>query len=293
MLDNMRSLFSSKVKIKLSLPDIKYGHLKPREDSFIIEDNIFGVADGITRDPISPVDFDNLSMKKLLKNYPRPSGAKMAADCFCKSFVDYIKSHTINNQTAVNAFKFANIEIEKLNKRYNPQIDYLVNDFYACVACGGIINKSILYWSSIGDAEIKVCDKKGNFKFESPNGVASFLKHVKINPQEWGKPKRRREIRSQFRNNPNKKKNGRLVAYGALTGEKNAEYFIYSGKVNLSKGDLIIFYTDGFSQTIKNKQFLKLINQKNVKKLLTLDKILSKQNYQKYGEERTLIIVLE
>ena len=272
---------SSKVKIKLSLPDANYGHLKPQEDSFMIKDNIFCVADGITRDPISPIDFDKLSMEELLKNYPSSSGAKMAADCFCKSFIDYIKSHTTSNQMSVKAFKFANTKIEKLNRKCNPHIDYLVNDFYACVACGGVIDKSILYWSSIGDAEIKIFDQNGNLKFGSPNGVTSFLNYAKTNPQDWGKPERRREVRSQFRNNPNKSINGQLVAYGALTGEKNAEYFIKSGEVDLSKGDLITFYTDGFAQTIKNKQFIELVYKNNLSELLALDKILSKQNYRK------------
>ena len=279
-------------KIKISLLDANYGHLKPQEDSFMIEDNIFCVADGITRDPISPIDFGNLSMEELLKKYPSPSGAKMAADCFCKSFVEYIKSHTTDNEITRNAFKFANAKIEKLNKKYNPRVDYLVNDFYACVACGGIIDKNILYWSSIGDAEIKVFDQNGNLKFGSPNGLASFLNYVKINPQDWGRSERRKEVRSQFRNNPNKNINGQLVAYGALTGEKNAEYFIKSGVVNLSKGDLIAVYTDGFAQTIKNKQFIELIYKNNLSELLALDKILSKQNYRKYGKERTLVAIL-
>ena len=77
-----------------SLPDIKYSHLKPHEDSYQIGGNNFCLADGITRDPSSPIDFGDLTMTELLKNYPKPSPAKMAADCFCESVTGSLKGRT-------------------------------------------------------------------------------------------------------------------------------------------------------------------------------------------------------
>lgn len=43
--------------IGFTLANNKYGHLMPEEDSFLYKDDIFCVADGITRDPTSPLDY--------------------------------------------------------------------------------------------------------------------------------------------------------------------------------------------------------------------------------------------
>jgi len=114
----------------ISTRDHKYGKLKPAEDSFLCQKNIFCVADGITRDPTTPIDFGNLSKEELLKNYPNPSPAKIAADLCCQSFIKYCQK----NPDPKSALVFANEKIKELNHKKNPYPDYLVNDFWACTA---------------------------------------------------------------------------------------------------------------------------------------------------------------
>ncbi|AKM82509.1 TPA: hypothetical protein DD449_01845 [Candidatus Berkelbacteria bacterium] len=275
----------------LYLHDVKYGNLKPQEDSYGTRDNIFCIADGITRDPKSPSDFNDLPIIQLLKNYPSPSPAKMAADCFCKSFLDFTNNKVIDKNTVKSAFSSANEKIAELNKKYNPNPDYLVNDFYACVASGGLIYDGKLFWASIGDCQVMIIDKTGKIKFESPNGLEDFLHYTQSHKEKWSDPKRRKEIRRQYRNNPNKVIDGKLVSYGALTGEKNAEPFIKSGFKNLDPSDFILFYSDGFAQALGDLHFRNSLVSTNREKLLELDGKMAQGDYEKYGKERTLVLI--
>ena len=101
----------------------------PPEDSMLIKERIFCVADGITRDPISPKDFTNLSTEESLNKYPNPSGARFAADIFCESFVKSLNKKVPTIKAIRNAFIYGNKKINELNKKHIKKVDYLVNDF--------------------------------------------------------------------------------------------------------------------------------------------------------------------
>lgn len=276
----------------ITLPNTKYGHLMPIEDAFIVKDKVFCVADGITRDPVSPIDFGNLSQEQLLKNYPNPSGATMAAKLFCKEFSEF----TGKEKSIKESFIYANNAISDLNKKHINKVDYLVNDFYACVASAGIIRENKLYWGQIGDCGIIIFDKEGKVKFKTENGLASFLEYINGKEELWGKPKRRKLIRSQFRNNPKQIIDGEVVSYGALTGEKAAEFFMKFGVVDLEEGDLIVFYSDGFEYLVKQPSFFQSLykeKETEVKKsFLSFDKSRSQKDNYKFGHERTLIATI-
>lgn len=276
--------------LQITIPDSKYGHTKPGEDSFMVKDNVFAVADGITRDPLKPLDFSGISIEELSKNYPNPSPAKMAADTFCQSVTEYLGGHDLINE----AFVFANDKIFELNKTYNPKPDYLVNDFYACVASAGIIKENQLHWGCVGDSGVAVFDANGNIKFQSPDGLKNFFAYIHQHSGDFNKPERRKFIRSQFRNNREMIKDGKVVGYGALTGEAEAEFFFQFGKVDLEPNDLIVFYSDGFADTLKEPSFndalLKSFDDKNV--LIDFDSALAAKDYKKFGHERSLIAVL-
>ena len=274
-----------------SLPDIKYGHLKPHEDSYQIWGNIFCLADGITRDPLCPIDFGDLTMTELLKNYPNPSPAKMAADCFCKSVTGSLKDRTTDIDLIKQSIVTANKKIQELNRKYNPNPDYLVNDFYACVALAGVINDNKLSWASIGDCQVMILDKIGKIKFVSTNGLENFLNYIGSHKDRWSDPERRKEIRSQYRNNPNEIIDGKTVSYGALTGEEVAETFIMTGAEELEIGDLAVFYTDGFAESLKQPSFNNVLVLGSEEDLLNLDQKMAQNNYEKYGKERTIIAV--
>ena len=159
---------------KASLPNDLYGHLMPPEDSMIVGGRIFCVTDGITRDPISPKNFINLSIEDSVKKYPNPSGARYASDIFCKSFVKSLNKKIPSLKTIKNAFVYGNKKAGELNKKYIKKADYLANDFFGYVAIGGVIYKNKLFWSGICDYGIIIYDKNGKIKFQTPNWMKPF-----------------------------------------------------------------------------------------------------------------------
>lgn len=285
---------------KITQPSALYGDLMPAEDSLLQYDNIFCVADGITRDPISPKDFTDKKPEEILKKYPNPSGAKFAADLFCKTFVKSLKDAEPSKEQVKKAFITANKNIAKLNKKHFAKIDYLVNDFFACVAVGGVIHDNKLYWGGICDCGIIIYSKNGAIKFQTDNWMSDFINYENNNlktPEfNWTKPKYRKLVRSEFRNNPNKIVDGKLISYGAMTGEKNVEKFMNFGVVELKRDDLIIFFSDGFEDTVNRDDFFKHIhlntNTSKDDNFLKYTNQLAKENYAKFGRERSLIAVI-
>jgi len=285
---------------KIALPNFLYGHLMPPEDSMLNEGKFFCVADGITRDPIFPKDFANKSIEDSLKKYPNPSGARFAADIFCESFVRSLRNNTPSIEKIRQAFVFGNKKIAELNKRHIKKVDYLVNDFFGCVSIGGVIYKNKLFWGGICDCGIIIYNKKGDVKFQTPNWMKIFEEYEKKNLQkpdfDFAQSKYRKMIRSEYRNNAKKIVNNKCVSYGALTGEKQAEIFMNFGEIELSKGDLIVFYSDGFESTMQHKIFFKTIYQKTEslvdQAFIPFSLSLAKQDYNKFGKERTLIAII-
>lgn len=285
---------------KIFLPNSLYGHLMPSEDSLFFDEKIFCVADGITRDPIFPKDFTNRKIENILKQYPNPSGARLSADMFCEMFVKSLKNKNTSIEKVRNAFIVANKAIAKLNRKYIKKIDYLVNDFFGCVASGGVIENNKLYWGGICDCGIIIYNKNGRIKFQTPNWMKPFeyyeIKHLRKKNFDWLKFDYRKLIRSEYRNNAKKIINNKCISYGALTGEKSAEHFMNFGEIKLSKGDLIVFYTDGFEATVQHKNFFSIIYQNSIslmdQKFIPFSLTLEKKDHDKYGKERTLIAIV-
>ena len=61
----------------------------PIEDQFYADELCAIVADGITRDPIGLPDFSVVSEQEVVRKYPRPSGAELAAKEICAHFQKY------------------------------------------------------------------------------------------------------------------------------------------------------------------------------------------------------------
>jgi len=276
-----------------SLPHIELGQLLPPEDSFKYRGNVFAVADGITRDPGGTVNWLGKDRKKLLKKYPNPSGARWAADLFCQTI---LREHPQTLSALKQTFVLANRAIARLNHRHIEQVDYLINDFFACTAAAVIKRGATLHWGVIGDCGVTVFDRHGKQKFITPDSVATFRKFINRSPQgdnRWAMPERRVLIRQQFRNNPQQIRNDHLVAYGALTGEPNAEPFMYFGSHKVAKGDLVVVYSDGFFDLLNLKTPPKLLADLNTpQSFLDYDLKLARRNPDKYGHERTLISFL-
>lgn len=278
------------MQFSFSKPNLRYGHLMPAEDTFRMGSEIFVVADGITRDPPDVADFTGRPMEEILAHYPNPSGARLAADTFCDAFTGAIAQGV----SVPAAFVTANAAIAKLNAAHVPQPDYLVNDFFACVAAGGTIRGRTLAWTVVGDCGVAVFAADGSMKCISPNQVAVFEKFEAQGKVilDWNKPEGRKMVRSEYRNQPEKFIDDICASYGALTGETSVEAFIYSGTMALESGDTVVFFSDGFEPILTHPEFLPAIrNEKDPLGHLTeLDSKLTASDM-KYGKERTLIVV--
>lgn len=220
------------------------GH--PEEDSFKYHKNknkiIIAVADGETRDLVDG-------------KYLKLSPAKKAADLFCKSFVTYLEKLKPNKAFIRKAFRYSNDLIRKLNKKNNPNPNYLENDFWACVAVGGVIENSQLCYGFIADCGVAIFDKNGKLRFRTPDEGAnkddSIDKDVaRRYKTSFGEDKGRRIIRSEYRNNPSNP-----ISCGSLTGEKSAMSYVRTGSIKINDGDYIVFYSDGFARILYSNDF--------------------------------------
>ncbi len=279
------------------IKNIKYGNLIPDEDCFLEKDNIYCVADGITRDPNIPKSIKPKTIEEALKYYPNPSGAALAAKTFCNSFAEFLSNKCDYSENIIkDAFIYSNHQINKINERYIKKCDYLVNDYYGCVAVGTVIKSNYLYWGIISDCGLSIYDKEFNLKFKNSDYMIGFsnysIPEIKEKNLDWIKdPECRVIVRRDYRNQPNKFVNGNLVSYGALTGEESAIPFIHTGKILLNKGDYIFLYSDGFGNLMQNKKFINFLlkNFENDEKIIDYAEQFAKENYNKYGRERTLI----
>jgi hypothetical protein len=258
----------------------------PQEDSFrysIAKDKIIiAVADGISRDPIGMPEFPDYKTFTGKVKYPIPSPAKKAADLFCESFIEKSRKAEPSTNSVKESAIYANKKINLLNK--NLKVDYLENDFAACVASFGIISNGTLYHGFITDCGVCVFDEKGRLKFRTKNEGPNLEieKETAKNPEKygasWRDPRRRARTRSWYRNNLKEP-----LSYGAFTGEKQAINFVRTNETKLNQNDFVIFYSDGFVPIIFSENF-------NVAKLFSRIENYFEENSNKIdGSEGTLV----
>ncbi len=263
----------------------KYNINPIAEDYFKVEDNIFCVADGVTRDSIYgesiPYPQNKQEVEEWIKVYPNPSGAYEAAKICAESFVEKLLEYhkKIDENVILDAIRIANNKIAKINE--NRKIDYLANDLFCCVAVGGCIIENTLYCFSIGDCHITAFDENFNIKFNTINNHKQFEDYLEIyskeNEYDWNNPKDRVMVRRDFRNKPGKLYNNKEISFGVLSGEKEAEHYIDVYKVELSQIKYICAYSDGCEPFFETKEIAKKI-------------ILEPEQLKNEGKERTLVI---
>ena len=255
----------------------------PREDQYYAIVNEAIVADGITRDPIGISDFSKCTTEEFLAKYPNPSGGELASSLICETFSNSTGSLKERLISCNNAIKL-------LNKRCIPECDYLENDYYGAVAACVRIELNILHYAYICDCGVIVYDENGNIKFKTEDDKEKVDPYIDSIGIPWNLPEARVIVRSKYRNNPNNIVNGECVSYGALTGEESAVGFIKSGEVRFYPGDTIIVYSDGFSLFLEDKEFINHIMNFNKDTLEEYIERKSKEDYEKYGKEKTLVI---
>lgn len=259
---------------------IKYNIKPVVEDYFCVNNNVFCIADGVTRDSINgeniiyPTTLEEI--ENWIKIYPNPSGAYEAAQIIAENFVDYlIKEKDITEKTLFNIVKKVNNKVWKINE--DREINYIENDLYCAVATGGIILENYLICFSIGDCHIKVLNERYEQIFETENNHSNFEKYekevlTKYN-FDWTNPKDRILVRAAFRNNPIIKDK----AFGVLSGEKAAMEFVKIYKVDLKEAKYICAYSDGCEPNFEDVSKIK-------------STITNPQAIQNSGKEKTLIV---
>lgn len=256
----------------------------PIEDQYYANDNEAIVADGITRDPIGISDFSKCTKEKFLEKYPRPSGAELAAKEVCSTFSNITGS-------LVERLVEANRSVRRLNEKYISNCDYLENDYYGTVASCISIEDNILKYAYICDCGVIVYGNNGDVKFKTEDDKElysdPYINKIGI---PWNLPEARKIVRSEYRNNLQNVVDGKCVSYGALTGEKSVINFIRSGQLELQEGDIIIVYSDGFTYYLNDKEFINNIINFNKDIFEKYIEEKSREDYEKYGKEKTLVM---
>lgn len=256
----------------------------PIEDQFYASETEAIVADGITRDPIGISNLSTCSPKDFLERYPRPSGAELAAKTICNTF-------SKTNGSLMEKLIKCNESVRKLNNKYISKCDYLENDYYGAVASCISIGKYILNYAYVCDCGITIYDKLGNIKFQTKDDKKlysdPYINKIGIS---WNLPESRVIVRRDYRNNPNNIQDNKCVSYGAITGEKSAIEFIKTGQFEISDGDIIAVYSDGFKNFLHDEYFISQILHFEKDEFERYIETKSKLDYEKYGKEKTLIL---
>ena len=263
-------------------------NLKPvAEDYYVAKEDMFCVADGVTRDSITGEAViypkNEEEAREWVKTYPNPSGAYESAKICANQFINYLQESNlqeISKEMILEIVKKVNKDIFKINQ--DRKIDYLANDYYGCVAVGGYISSNMLYCFSIGDSHIVALDENGNIQFETINNHKSFENYLenvysKQNQYDWNNAKDRIMVRRDYRNKPEMKYQGKDISFGVLTGEKEAEHYIDTYAIDLTNIKYICAYSDGCEPYFREKSI--------INKILKEPEIIEKE-----GKERTLII---
>lgn len=248
----------------------------PEEDSYMldIEEKIYSVADGVTRDPCNYLPNINTFIGKIIFSlkYPRPSPAKKAADIFTETFLEVLKDYKKQNRDEKvirEAFEEANKRIKYWNEKNILNPDYLTKDFAGCTAAGTSIYEERVSLGFIGDCGVAIFNEKGELKFRTENDVSKYEKErwneKKLKGKKWEDPETRKIMRSYYRNNPKEK-----YSYGVLTGQQEAMNYVKTYTKEIKLTDYLVVYSDGLENIIFEEEFSNKLREKDKKGLIKL-----------------------
>jgi len=262
-------------------PDIIKFDKKPNEDFFLTSRKkpIFVVADGVTQS-----HFED-------KKYAYPAGARAAAEIFCQTVVEYLENNLEPRKDIMEkAFDLANERIWELNKNEGmvEKLDYVVYDYFDTVGVAGFLVERKLFYGYVGDCGLGIFDKNNKLKFQTKDMVKPAVERARVLYKNWAnldKRERTRIFHKYFRNNPSGK------GYGSFSGEKGVKRYYQIGCLPVSSGDLLVFYSDGFVEYLKIPRFVEILRKGDKSALddFTLKK--AREDYERFGTDRTLIAV--
>lgn len=218
---------------------------KPNEDyfSFSLKHPIFAVADGVSRS-INPEE-----------SYPNPSGARLAAEEFCKVTIEYLEEpfySRISEALIRGAMGIANARIRQLNDEYDIpyKLDYWTNDYFCTCGIVVAIKGNVLYYGCLGDCGLIVFNRYDFPRFISVNDVEP-LEVIRDGLNFCSEKERMIFWRQYLRNKPSEN----FLTYGVFTGEPEALHYCHIGKLELQEGDSVFLYSDGFSRFLRLQEF--------------------------------------
>lgn len=245
----------------------------PIEDAFALDEatGAIAVADGVTRDPALhlPDVREPEGWERFMSAYPRPSGARRAADIFCETVIEWARERsrdalddTIEPPTRrrprpaaspplPDCFVEANRRIERLNRNENEPVDYLIHDFFGCVGAAVVeLSAERFAYGVVSDCEVAVVDRSGGLKMrtgcvdldQSRVARRELMQTLQL---QWTHPAARYITRKYFRNNP-----AESASYGVLTGEPAALRHVRTGVEDKRADDLLLVFSDGVTPAL-------------------------------------------
>jgi hypothetical protein len=244
---------------------------------------IFAVADGVTLE-MNPDG-----------TYPNPSGAGEAARLFCTHAICEAEKRykEFSQDDLSETFLAGNKAVGAYNNsqgRVRNKLNYWNIDLFAATVTFGILKENKFYWASLCDCYVAHYDSDMRPKFRSPE---CWPAERRCFPPDWEQrpeDERKKEIRRMYRNGV--QSDGQMCGYGVATGEANAEKYLNTGVLELSQGDRVFLYSDGFEQYFNLPQFLDIFrlwpdNLQEQIEALTAAK--SREDGANFGHERTII----
>lgn len=221
---------------------------KPNEDSYINNNNIFILLDGVSRDKENGI-------------YPNPSPSEEVVKILTNSIYQYILKNQFNYNDINKLIKDSIINSNKLVKDYNMSKELS----FKAGAVGIImyLKDNKLYYNFIGDCVgITVTDSINKFTYSQTDKV-----------HEHSKEFTKEEIRNVICNNIN-----HPCGYGVLNGDEKALDFVIEGIIDIKPNMSIILTSDGLEDyinssniDIKSKSSSKILEEAIIKNNINQD----------------------
>lgn len=262
----------------------------PQEDDFRVSTKypIFVVADGVH---LCQFDIEH-------RKYPEPSPAGEVAKLFCVKAIETVETlyKSFNKQDIERVFRIANDAVGSYNRahgRTKETVDWWDTDYYAATAALAVIKDNTVYWGSVCDSYVMHFNNNGLLCFQSPTCTSK----KQVEPPEYTGDPNDLKAKTQYkwrvrRNGVNDK--GQRIGYGVITGEPEALLYLSNGTFSIQSGDLVEVLTDGFEEYMKLPRFISLHTNWSVdlqSRLKQFTSLMANRNQEKYGRERTLLIV--
>lgn len=202
-----------------------------------------------------------LNFKKIVEDkakYPNPSPAGEVAKIFCEAVLKsaHDKYGEFDAEKIMEVFKEANAEVDRYNQQVGKsEISGNSTGFYAATGSFVIIKNDKAYWTSICDSFVAHFDQEMNVKFRS---------------------------------------SGLCTPYAVINGEERMAEHLEKGVFELTGGDRVFVFTDGFEHYVKNVDFLKIFKNGSgdlKEHVAEFSKEMNLKDPENYGHERSLIAI--